>query len=177
MKPDYAEAQYNLGKALALQGRVPEAIRHYEQVLRIRAYFPNAQKDLGIALVQQGDGPRAVEHLNQALRSNAGDVEARNQLAWVLATCADRSVRDGKRAVELAEGANGLAGGKNPGILDTLAAGYAETSRFKEAARTAQVAVELAREAGQAEQARQIGERLKLYQAGQPYHEAAPPKW
>ena len=45
------------------------------------------------------------------------------------------------------------AGGKDPAMLDTLAAAYAEAGRFTDAVRTAQAALELARGAGKAEQA------------------------
>ena len=39
IKPDYAEAHYNLGIALEQAGRVQEAIGHYEQALRIKPDF------------------------------------------------------------------------------------------------------------------------------------------
>ena len=94
----------------------------------------------------------------------------------MLATSGDGSVRDGARAVALAEGANRMAGGKDAMLLGTLAAGYAEAGRFEEAVRTAQVALELAQAAGQAAQARQIQERLRLYQASRPYHEGSTAK-
>ena len=117
----------------------------------------------------------AAEHYQKALAIAPGLASARNHLAWVLATCGDAKVRDGVRAVELAEKANQLAGGKDAAVLDTLAAAYAEAGRYGEAVRTAQTAIELAQGAGQGEQARQIGERLKLYQAGRPYREGSAP--
>jgi spermidine synthase len=45
--------------------------------------------------------------------------------------------------VELARQANALTGGKNPNILDTLAAAFAEAGRFGDAMRTAQKEIEL----------------------------------
>jgi len=59
--------------------------------------------------------------------------------------------------------------------LDVLAAAYAEAGRFSEAIRIAQRAVELAGAAGRQELARQLQERLTLYQAGRPFHEVSPP--
>jgi protein O-mannosyl-transferase len=35
IRPDYAEVYYNLGIVLENAGRVQEAIRHFEQALRI----------------------------------------------------------------------------------------------------------------------------------------------
>jgi tetratricopeptide (TPR) repeat protein len=115
--------------------------------------------------------PEAIGHYEQALRLMSEHVGVRNNLAWVLATSRDGAVRNGARAVALAEGANQSAGGKDAALLDTLAAAYAEAGRFEDAVRTAQAAMELVQAAGPAEQTRQIRGRLKLYQAGRPYHE------
>ena len=54
-------------------------------------------------------------------------------LARLLATCRDDTVRDGKRAVRLAEKANDLTGGKDASILDALAAAQAEIGDFDRA--------------------------------------------
>ena len=62
---------------------------------------------------------------------------AQNDLAWLLATCPDNSVRNGQKAVELAQQAVQLSNGRSPEILDTLAAAYAEAGRFHEAVETA----------------------------------------
>jgi len=56
-----------------------------------------------------------------------------------------------------------------------LAAAYAEAGRFSDAVQTAQQAVELAQRAGQVVQARQIQERLQMYEAGRPYYEGSTP--
>ena len=105
------------------------------------------------------------------MQLDAGSLTALNNLAWLLATCGEASVRDGARAVELAAKANAIAGGKVAGILDTFAAAYAEAGRFGDAVPAAQQAIELAKLAGQAEAAQRIQARLQLYQAGQPYRE------
>ena len=119
-------------------------------------------------------GEAAVRY-EKALAIDAGLVSARNNLAWALATCMDNSIRNGARAVALAEGANRMAGGKDVAVLDTLAAAYAEAGRFGDAVRTAQMALESVKGPGQVEQARQIQQRLQLYQAGRPYHEQSTP--
>ena len=50
--PIMPKSHYNLGKALAQVGRVPEAIGQYEQALRIKPDFAEAQNNLGIALIR-----------------------------------------------------------------------------------------------------------------------------
>ena len=58
---------------------------------------------------------------------------AMNLLAWLLATCPDDHMRDGKRAVELATKACELSKWKRYACVDTLAAAYAESRDFEQA--------------------------------------------
>jgi tetratricopeptide (TPR) repeat protein len=46
LNPDYAEAHYSLGSALAQSGKFEEAIGHYEQALRIKPDFIEARNAL-----------------------------------------------------------------------------------------------------------------------------------
>jgi len=69
-------------------------------------------------------------------------------LAWLLATSSDASIRDGAKAVELAQQAVSLSGGKEPLFFRTLAAAYAETGRFSNAIAVIQQGVALARVQG-----------------------------
>ena len=113
----------------------------------------------------------AIIHYQKALQINPDNAEAQNNLAWVLATALQASLRNGRQAVELAQQANQLAGGENPIILRTLAAAYAEAGRFSDAQRSAQKAMALARAAGQTDLVEQLNGELKLYAAGLPFHE------
>ncbi len=61
-------AHYNLGLALANTGRLPEAMSHYEQALRIKPDIAEARYNLGIALAQVGRLPEAMSQYEQALR-------------------------------------------------------------------------------------------------------------
>jgi hypothetical protein len=60
-----------------------------------------------------------------------------------------------------------LTGHRDPQVLDVLAAAYAAAGRFAEATATAESAIPLAARSTP-ELAGQIGERLKVYRAGQP---------
>jgi malic enzyme len=62
----------------------------------------------------------AIAHYQKALQINPDDAEAQNNLARVPATCPQASLRDGNKAVELAQRANQLTGGGNPVVLGTL---------------------------------------------------------
>jgi hypothetical protein len=88
-----------------------------------------------------------------------------------LATCPDAHVRDGAKAVELAEQANQAAGGANPIIAATLAAAYAETGRFSEAIKTAEHALPLATASDNAALADGLRGQIRLYRSGQPFRD------
>ena len=118
-----------------------------------------------------GDYPEAVEHDREALRLNPDSPDGLNNLAWLLATCPDAKVRDGARAVELAEHACQLTQFKATVFLGTLAAAYAEAGRFNDAMTTAQKACALASAAGEKELLKRNQELLALYRSHQPYHE------
>jgi tetratricopeptide (TPR) repeat protein len=170
IKPDFAEAHNNLGTALRHKGRVDEAISHYLKALEILPDSESVHVNLANAFLQKGGADQAIAHFQSALHIEPADMEVQNNLAWLLATCGQASLRDGGKAVQLARSANGLAGGKNPVVLGTLAAALAEAGQFDDARRNAQKAIALAQAAGRPELERQLKDELRLYEAGRPFH-------
>jgi tetratricopeptide (TPR) repeat protein len=164
--PHYAPAYNNAGNALLKMGRVDDAIACFQKALQINPGCADAHVNIGNALVQTGKMAEAISHYQKALQIKPADSATQNNLAWILATCPDASLRNGARAVELAQKANALAGGENPMILHTLAASFAETGRFGDAMQSAQKAMKLARAAGQQALAERLNVELKQYQAG-----------
>ncbi len=169
--PEYPDANVNLGNALFAQGRLDDAIAHYTRALRLRPDLLEPRNNLAFALLAQGRPGEAITHFEAALKRNDSSPTALAGLARALAVSADASVRDGARAVTLAERAARLSQRSDPLVLDVLAAAYAEAGRFGDAVATAQAALDLARQAGQGDLAVQLGERLRLYRSGLPFHE------
>ena len=172
IKPDYAKAHNNLGVALLQKGRVDEAIAHDQRALEIDRDFAEAHDNLANALLQKGNVSEAISHYENALRIKPNLVDALNNLAWVLATASPASLRDGSRAVELAQRANHLTGNANPALLETLAAARAEAGRFPEAVEAAGRALQLAAGQNNPALASVLEAQLKLYQAGSPFRSA-----
>ena len=171
IEPDCVDAHYNLGVALVRQGKVSEAIRQYEQALRIEPDNVKAHYNLGNALLEQGKVSEAIAEYREILRLVPDLPPALYKLAWILATDRNANSRNAGEAVQLAERLCVVTGDRQAEDLDVLAAAYAEVGRFSDAIRVAQKAIELASVAGQQELAQQVQERLKLYQAGRPFHE------
>jgi tetratricopeptide (TPR) repeat protein len=94
----------------------------------------------------------------------------RNNLAWLLATSPDASIRDGNRAIEFAKQAVQLSRGKNPNYLRTLAAAFAESGRFAEAKETARQALQAAERGSNSALATALHDEIALYELGLPYH-------
>jgi tetratricopeptide (TPR) repeat protein len=173
LQPDLAEAHSELGKAFLRAGKVDEAIAQFQKAVQANPKLAGAQSDLASALLRQGRAKEAIAHYQAAIEAQPGNAYPLNNLAWVLATCPQSSIRNGARAVELAQQAERLTGGRNPSILGTLAAAYAETGRFPEAVATAQRGLELAAAQTNAAQAEPLREQIGLYRAGSPYRDTS----
>jgi tetratricopeptide (TPR) repeat protein len=127
---------------------------------------------LGQILPHLGRQSEAITQLEAALRSNPDGTEALNNLAWTLATGPDAGVRDGKRAVQLAERACRLTDFKQTIFVGTLATACAEAGRFDDAISMAEKACALASAAGEQGLLRKNQELLQLYRAHKPYRDA-----
>jgi protein O-mannosyl-transferase len=167
---DNAAVHNNLGNFLFGQERLDEAITQYQKALQINPDFPQACYNLGNTLALKGRVAEAIAQYQKALQIKPDYAQAQSNLAWLLATCSQASLRNGNRAVALAQQANQLTGGENPVILHTLAAAYAEAGRFPEAVETAQRALELAEAQSNPALAGVIQSQMELYQAGAPFH-------
>ena len=175
-------ATYNLAIALNQAGREEEAIARYEQTLRLVPdhdlarrnldviQLKRAQKDVvdtnarAFALVQAGHHREAAAALTQALKRHPDDHELAHNLARLLATTSDLQLRNGAVALRLALAVRDRTGGKDPRVLDTLAAAYAAQGQFDAARDTAAEAARVARATGDIEMARAIEEHARAYQ-------------
>jgi tetratricopeptide (TPR) repeat protein len=172
IRPDYFLARYGLGHALLEKGQLDGAIEHCRAALLIRPEHPDCHTILAIALDERGRSAEAIEHYERALGISPQSVSALNNLAWLLATCSDASLRDGARAIQLARQADQLSGGTNALVLRTLAAGYAEAGQFEKAIESGRTATRVAQMQGDHSLAVQLEQEIALYELGLPYHEA-----
>ncbi len=121
---------------------------------------------LAFALVQTGHEDDAAAVLTQARARHPDDLDLAHNLARLLATASDEAVRDGALALRLALYVRDRSGGRDPRVLDTLAAAYAATGQFDLARTTMDEAAALARKRGDVEMAREIEAHARAYVPG-----------
>src|SRR6266704_2823544 len=168
LRPENSPAHENLAKALLQQGQVADALVHYRKLLELQPDNMEVHNIVGTVLVQQGQIKEGVKEWQKVLEIQPDNGNALSNLGWVLATSPDDSLRDGAKAVQLAEQAMRISGRRIPLIFRTLAAAYAEKGMFSQAIQTAQRGIELANGQGNSGLAADLQSNIALYQAGRP---------
>ena len=168
LRPENSPAHENLAKALLQKGQVTDALVHYRKLLELQPDNIEVHNIVGTVLIQQGRIREGVEEWQKVLAIQPDNGNAMSNLAWVFATSPDDSLRDGAQAVQLAERALRISGGRIPVIFRTLAAAYAENGRFSEAIQTAQRGIELANSQSNAGLAAELQANIDRYQDEKP---------
>lgn len=161
-EPNWTATHKNLG--LSLQGLAGEVLG---QPFTVQNGYPDhatMHAAIGNGYRDQGAIPEAARHYQWALNLGPDLPPALNNLAWIRATHPDAELRNGAKAVELAERCCKLSNYQIGPTLDTLAAAYAEVGRFDEAIRWQNKAIELAG----ATDTTELQKQLEFYRAGKP---------
>jgi len=173
LRPDNSPAHENLAKALLQKGQVADALVHYRKLLDLQPDNMEVHNIVGTVLVQQGSVQEGVEEWQKVLSVEPDNGNAMSNLAWVFATSPDQSIRNGAKAVQLAEQAVRISGGRIAILFRTLAAAYAENGRFVDAIQTAQRGVELANSQGNSGLATELQAHIALYREQQPLRDSS----
>lgn len=179
--PDNVGRQIQLANLYLQDERPRKAIDVYSTILDRDSNNASILRARGDVLLSVGDHTSAIEDYERAIRTVNGltDEEQKknvdfpgilNNLAWVLSTSPNDSIRDGKRAVELGERAAELTEFKEAHILSTLAACYAENGDFEKAIEWSVKAVELGKEE-EHNQLDQLELELESYRKGEAWRE------
>ena len=153
---------------LQQDGEYHQAIADFTEAIRINPKEASRTIPAAGAWEAKGNFAKAIADYNTAIQLVPESVLAYNSRAWIWATCPDPQHRDGKGAVDSATHACELSGWKDPDMLETLAAAYAESGDFDAAVNWEQKALEASTE--ETDRAR-CRERLALYQAKRPYRQ------
>jgi Flp pilus assembly protein TadD len=168
-----ASLHLHLGALYGELGLPGDAFRHFTEAAKEEPQNAHVHHNQAIFFSKQGRTKEAIQQYLETLRLDPYYLDASNNLAWVFATHENPMFRNGDKAVQLSEQACQLDGRRDPFLLDTLAAAYAEVGRFEEARLTALEAIDRAKLTGFDHLVGDIERRLRLYQSGQPYRKEA----
>jgi tetratricopeptide (TPR) repeat protein len=149
-------------------GRLAEALEHYQQASELDAESWLARLGSGFCLLLAGQEQGAASELRQAAQQNAQATAAARELAWLLATAQDTSLRNPEEALRLAQQASAGESAADPLSLDALAAAQAAAGRFKDAVHTATEALAQATIARKLSLATMIETHLDQFSDAQP---------
>lgn len=169
IEPDYASTHNNLGAVFLHLEDAEKALFHFKRAIEIEPDFPEPHGNLGNLLAHRGRTRGAVHHYRRALSLWPDWAAIGLRLAWIYATQPEAEFRNGPEALKLALQGCHASGYEDVNALDTLAAAYAECSRFPEAVTTARQALSLARSSKQYDLAEAISGRLRLYENRKPF--------
>jgi tetratricopeptide (TPR) repeat protein len=162
-----APAHGNLGAVLCGLGQVDEGIQHLQRALALDPEYTTAYGNLGEAYASQGQRAMAAQYFARAVDAAPDNPFLLNRLAWLLSTSPEDGVRNGRRAVELAERAVLVTARQDVMSLETLAAAYAEVERFDEAIATEREALALAERQGNRAILPEMATRVSLFEMRQ----------
>lgn len=165
LAPEDPVARVRLGGVQAALGKLDEAIPHFERALMSRPDDVDAHRALGLAYTLRRQDARAVRHLERAIAAHPNDPFLLGQFATILSDSRDLSVRDGRRAVDLAERAARATSRQDPMTLEILSVALAAAGRLPDAAATAAEALNLARRQGDQVLTSRLENRLAAYTA------------
>jgi len=184
-RPDSLTARINLGAALTQLGDLNGAVEQFEAAVRIEPGSVNAHYNLAVILVRQDKHEQAISHLRSVLSVAENDLNARmllaqelknsgradealtelTRVAYLLAASPEIKLRDGARALELAQRVYGATGAAQHGALVALA--LAELGRCREASEWQQRMIANAEQNGNTELIKKLRVDLHLYDNAQ----------
>ncbi|HEY3863803.1 MAG TPA: tetratricopeptide repeat protein [Verrucomicrobiae bacterium] len=169
--PNSFAARGAMGAILFRNGQTGEAITELKTAIALEPAYANSHYDLGNIYLQAGQVSAAAAEYQNVLQYSPHHVLAMNNLAWILAACPDASLRDGRRAVELALAARSLAENEDSSTAGTLAAAYAEAGSFPQAVAAAREALALAQAAQNGAKIAGLEGQLQCYERGAPFRD------
>jgi tetratricopeptide (TPR) repeat protein len=162
--PKDAPARIKLAEALEKDGRTGEALSQYQAAVGLAPQEENGWLGLAGLLVDRGRLKESKDVLEAAYGNLPTSGRIAHAFARFLASCPDASLRDGKRALELASKV--YTAMPTAAHAETAALALAEAGNCANAAEWQKKAIEAARKEGPPERVKEMEADLKRYEAG-----------
>lgn len=133
LRPNYAIAHNNLASALLQLGRPQQALTSFREAARIEPRLAEAHLNVGLLSRAAGDYPEAIARFRAALAASPTWITALANLASLLASVPEASLRRPEEAVELAERAAELTRRRDASVLGVLAVAEAAAGHYDRA--------------------------------------------
>ena len=165
LAPDSALAQFGRGDIALRQNNLTDAIEYLQSAILLNPGHAESHFRLALALEKLSRYTEAVAHYRLGLDISPDFVQGANNLAWILATNPQADLRNGKEALDWAKKCAEATRYRDAGILDSLAACYAEIGDFENAITVQSQAIKLVPPSAKS----RFTERYLLYQSGRPF--------
>lgn len=159
-------AHFQRANVLARSGRFADAASGYAETVAVRPRFEPAHLRRAQALLLLDRQADAREALEEAVAAVPRSIELRHELARLLATSSEDAVRDGARALSLAQEVVGER--RTADFEETVAMAFAELGDFARARTWQERVVARTRQAGRTDLLAGQEARLADYRRGQP---------
>ncbi len=164
--PTYVQARLQLAHALRRRAQFAQALREYTQAIEADPRLAEARFGEAVTLVHLKRYGEARDRLDASVRLHPERDEFGLALARLLAAAPDDRVRDGGRALTLAQAV--VARRDTVDSHEVVAMALAETGQYDEAAKWQRDAIAAADRAGHHDAARTMADNLTLYTRRQP---------
>jgi len=131
----------------ASEGLTDQAVIIYKQILAHDPKNKRARFGVGTAYIQAGRFRDALDVMEPMIDEYPKDYFLKNNIAWLYATARDPTIRNGKRAVALAQDAL-LVSPEDYHVWSTLSEAYYVSGEYEKAQRAAEQALQIGRNAG-----------------------------
>lgn len=169
LNPKSNASMNNLAAALYEMGQEKAAMDTIRNAIQMNPKIPFSYLHLARLNIRSGNRAAAAQAYRSGLEQLPQNPELAMQLAWLMASSSDASLRNGPEAVRLAEAV--ASRNRNAETLDVLATAYAEAGKFDRAIQLAEQALAMAESNRRQQLVERIKTHLKAFRAKRPYHE------
>ncbi len=172
LEPESSIAWTNLANAMQLSGKRPEARRLFAKAVKLDPQNATAWLSEGRLLILERRFQLARQRLETAIAQVPDHAGLKDTLSRLLSTCSDARIRDGRRAMALAQQAYALEGKIE--YAETFGMALAELGRFEEAIRWQHSVINEAARIGDQDAMPRLAAMLRSYEQREPIRMANP---